>query len=524
MKQRQYGRYRGFLLQMMFFCAIIAGMIVMQSKVKAAADYKYLIKVNKQENCITIYEKDTNGEYTVPFKAMVCSTGYATPLGTFNTKIKYRWKVLLENVWGQYSTRITGSILFHSVWYYKQDPSTLSAKEYNKLGTTCSHGCIRLTVEDAKWIYDHCPIGTTVVIYNDKDPGPLGKPMASKLKAGTRWDPTDPDENNPLHQQEPETYLETTTIKPSETTIHGAKNQSIDWGSEFDPMKGVSAIDRNGENITSQLQVAGEVNTKVAGKYQLTYKVTDRNKKEVTCTITIKVRICPYQLVLQGVTDRVVSKTEKVNRKFCLQGVQAFFGETELNQKEIEVTIDEFNTMYCVTYQVTSETGETVSETAEFYIDATAPVIEANHMLYAMKRKVNREFVLKYIKVSDDYATISEDAIDIQIEEVFAKGYLITITASDDCGNTATKTVQFTRTDCVRIEGVENHTIPKGTQLDRDFCMQGITGKDGSKDATDKVKVTISEAVDHVYTVTYELSDKYGNYTKILAFFTEEAA
>lgn len=524
MKQRQYLRYRGFLLRMMLFCAIIAGMVVMQGKVKAATDYKYLIKVNKQENCITIYEKDEDGKYTVPLKAMVCSTGYATPLGTFNTKIKYRWKVLLENVWGQYSTRITGSILFHSVWYYKQDPSTLSAAQYNKLGTTCSHGCIRLTVEDAKWIYDNCPIGTTVVIYNDKEPGPLGKPTAVKLKAGTGWDPTDPDVNNPLHQQEPETYLQSTTIKPRETTISGAKNQSIDWGSEFDPMKGVSATDSNGKDITNQLQVTGEVDTKVAGKYQLTYTVKDQNDKEVTCTITIKVRICPYQLALQGITERVVSKKENVDRNFCLQGVQAFFGETELDPKEIDVTIKQFNTMYRVTYQVTSETGETLSETTEFYIDTTAPVIEANHLLYASRRKVDREFVLESINISDDYTTISEDMIDIQIHEVFAKGHLITITASDACGNTATKTVQFTRTDCVRIEGVENQTIPEGIELDRDFCMQGVIGKDGDKDATDKVKVTISEAVNHVYTVTYELTDKYANYTKIIAFFTEEAA
>lgn len=31
-------------------------------------------------------------------------------------------------------------ILFHSVPYDKMNPYTLSTEEYNKLGTTCSHG------------------------------------------------------------------------------------------------------------------------------------------------------------------------------------------------------------------------------------------------------------------------------------------------------------------------------------------------------------------------------------------------
>ena len=134
------------------------------NQAEAASNYPYVIKVNKQQNTITVYGKDSKGKYTVPVKAMICSTGSDTPLGTYRTPAKYRWKLLLDNVWGQYSTRITGGILFHSVWYYKQDPSTLSAVQYNKLGTMCSHGCIRLTVADAKWIYDNIEAGTKVII------------------------------------------------------------------------------------------------------------------------------------------------------------------------------------------------------------------------------------------------------------------------------------------------------------------------------------------------------------------------
>ncbi len=80
---------------------------------------------------------------------------------------KYRWWELMGPCWGQWCTRITGGVLFHSVFYNSyQDPQSLSVSAYNKLGTTCSHGCIRLTSGDAKWIYDNCASGVKIVVYS----------------------------------------------------------------------------------------------------------------------------------------------------------------------------------------------------------------------------------------------------------------------------------------------------------------------------------------------------------------------
>ena len=164
--------------------------------------FPYYIKVNRLANCVTIYTKDEQGEYTVPVKAMVCSVGLRgnTPLGVFKTSTKYNWRYLYGNVYGQYAYRIKGPILFHSVPYYKKDKATLETEEYNKLGEAASKGCVRLSVEDAKWLIDNCPEGTTVEIYDSEDPGPLGKPEAIKIDTSSPnkgWDPTDPDEDNP---------------------------------------------------------------------------------------------------------------------------------------------------------------------------------------------------------------------------------------------------------------------------------------------------------------------------------------
>ena len=168
---------------------------------KIESEYPYYIRINRLLNNVTIYTLDTNGEYTIPYKAMVCSTGSATPLGIYNTTINYRWRALYGGVYGQYATRIVNDILFHSVPYYSQNLNDLEYEEYNKLGTNASMGCIRLCVEDAKWIFDNCPIGTAVELYDDENsPGPLGKPTPITIDINNPnrgWDPTDPDPNNP---------------------------------------------------------------------------------------------------------------------------------------------------------------------------------------------------------------------------------------------------------------------------------------------------------------------------------------
>ena len=164
----------------------------------------YLIRINRAENNVTVYMMDEDEVYSLPAKAMVCSTGTATPIGSFSTFNRGTWRSLYGGVAGQYVTDIVGDILFHSVPYYSMNKGTLESEEYNKLGTKASLGCIRLCVRDAKWIFDECPIGTTVEIYDEEgNPGPLGKPVPITIDLNDErkgWDPTDPDPENPWNQ------------------------------------------------------------------------------------------------------------------------------------------------------------------------------------------------------------------------------------------------------------------------------------------------------------------------------------
>ncbi len=153
-----------------------------ESKPSSISDKKYYIKVNNEANVVTVFTKDSEGQYTVPVKAMICSTGTATPTSsTYGIKLRWEWLDLFGNVYGHYSTQIVGNILFHSVPYLeKGNPASLEYWEYDKLGTSCSAGCIRLTVADAKWIYDNIEQGTLVEFYSSQEPGPLRQTIFTK--------------------------------------------------------------------------------------------------------------------------------------------------------------------------------------------------------------------------------------------------------------------------------------------------------------------------------------------------------
>lgn len=193
----------------------------------------YYIKVNYTANVVTIYGKDDSGNCTKPIKAMICSTGSATPKsGVYTIKTKWTWGLLFGNVYGHYVTKIVGNILFHSVPYLSNDPSTLEYWEYDKLGTSASMGCVRLTVADAQWIFNTMPSGTPVEFYSDSNPGPLGKPSAQKISGNTEcrgWDPTDPDANNPWHnvkEKVEEPKVVETPATPTQATPNNNPNNN----------------------------------------------------------------------------------------------------------------------------------------------------------------------------------------------------------------------------------------------------------------------------------------------------------
>ncbi len=163
----------------------------------------YLVGVNRTTNVVTVYGKDTSGDYSVPVIAFRCSVGKpgnTTITGRFTTRERYEWHRLVDDTMGRYCIRISGPYLFHSVPYYSAHPDDLEWPEYNKLGTAASLGCIRMRCSDVLWLYKNCPTGFVTIIY-DAETDPIATqtftPIDETDETTRTWDPTDTTPGNP---------------------------------------------------------------------------------------------------------------------------------------------------------------------------------------------------------------------------------------------------------------------------------------------------------------------------------------
>ena len=268
----------------MVFTMMPHGMADQAKAASKKATYKLEVS---QSKCVVVAYKKVNGKWKY-VRTMLCSpgTGGRTPNGTFHLGGKQRWGVLMGPVYGQYCCNITSSILFHSVWYNTINKANQSAKEFNKLGSPASHGCVRLATIDAKWVYDKCKSGTLVKIgYGIKVP--KGKP--SKIYSSSGWDPTDPDPSNPNFK------LKKAKIK--------AKSKSLKMNGTYKVSKMAKAYNPNAlENISDKIKAKVKKNGKwkkitkiptsksgtVKVRYEVDYGYCKSNSKVVKYTISDK--------------------------------------------------------------------------------------------------------------------------------------------------------------------------------------------------------------------------------------------
>ena len=253
--------------------------IVAEADVDMDNEYPYEIHVNRAANCITIYGADDTGKYTLPVRAMICSTGgEETPTGSFQLGETSRWQMDSNDEFSQYATRIVDEVTFHSAPYYSENNEDLNVEQFNKMGEDISGSSIQLEAADAKWIAKNCPEGTKVEIYdNSKEPGPLGKPEARVLKKDETKDPTDTAKNT----KKSEDYVP--------LTIDGVEDKVITVSETCNWLEGVSAKDNDDQDLTAQIQVYGQVDITTAGDYQLTYVCSneDNETRAVSCTVQV---------------------------------------------------------------------------------------------------------------------------------------------------------------------------------------------------------------------------------------------
>ena len=405
----------------------------------------YCIKVNKTKNVVTIYTVGEDGYYSKPVKAMVCSVGESgnTPEGIFDLGAREEWLPLEGDVYGQYATTITGSFLFHSVPYFSQNKADLEIEEYNKLGQSVSAGCVRLSVIDAKWIYDNCSEMTYVEIFESDYDGPLGKPVSAVITSGGsegNWDPTDPDRDNPYMGNIP--------------MILGAYDREIERYSDFDITAGVTALDSTGKDVTNYMKVDGEVDENVCGTYKVTYSVTDETGITGTATanIIIKDDEAPVLYVDQKV-DSIgaydVSSTKQL-LDLLLENVTAYDGNHLMEDSAILVDYSEildkgYGKCHVKYRAKDSEGNQSDVVVLSVDVDMEAPKLTLKNDLQGdirISNMLDDDYLLGLVEASDN-----SGQVDVTVSRPLTyqkdEPYIVMYCAKDAFGNVTTLSVTY---------------------------------------------------------------------------------
>ncbi len=122
----------------------------------------YLVYLNLDKQITYIYEGSNNNWNLIKeFPSSTGIEGKETPKGIFSVTNRGEWFFSDEfQQGGKYWVQFMGDYLFHSLPF---DETQSNILDYT-IGEPSSHGCIRLKVEDAKWLYDNIANDTKIII------------------------------------------------------------------------------------------------------------------------------------------------------------------------------------------------------------------------------------------------------------------------------------------------------------------------------------------------------------------------
>ena len=160
--------------------------------------------------------------------------------------------------------------------------------------------------------------------------------------------------------------------------VINATDKTLTVGDTFDPKADVTATDEEDGDLTGKIIVEKNyVNTDVAGKYEVTYKVTDRKgaTSRKTIIVTVNPKIEPLnEAPTIDVTDKEITVGDKFDPK---EGVTAKDKEDGNLTDKIEIlknTVDPSKPgVYEVTYKVTDRKGASCTKTIKVTVKEKAP-------------------------------------------------------------------------------------------------------------------------------------------------------
>ena len=314
----------------------------------------------------------------------------------------------------------------------------------------------------------------------------------------------------------------------NEVPVIQAEDKTLTVGEEFDPLKDVTATDKEDGDLTGKIEILkNTVNMEEAGTYEVTYQVTD--SKGASSTKTIFVTVNPKMEELNEVpVIQAEDKTLTVGEEFDpLKDVTATDKEDGDLTGKIEilkntVNMEEAGT-YEVTYQVTDSKG--ASSTKTIFVTVNPKMEELNEVPVIQAEDKTLTVGEEFDPLKDVTATDKEDGdltgkIEIlkntvNMEE--AGTYEVTYQVTDSKGASSTKTIFVTvnpkmeELNEVPVIQAEDKTLTVGEEFDPLKDVTATDKEDG--DLTGKIEIlknTVNMEEAGTYEVTYQVTDSKG--------------
>ena len=329
----------------------------------------------------------------------------------------------------------------------------------------------------------------------------------------------------------------------NEAPVIHATDKTITVGDTFDPMADVTAEDAEDGNLTTKIVVEkNDVKTDVAGKYEVTYKVTDgqgaTRRKTIIVTVNPKMEVLNEAPVIHA-TDKTITVGDTFDP---MAGVTAEDAEDGNLTTKIVVEKNDVKTdvagKYEVTYKVTDNQGAsftksiTVTVNPKMEVLNEAPVIHATDKTITVGDTFDPMAGVTATDAEDGNLTTKIEVKKNDVDTTKAGKYEVTYKVTDDQGATRTKTITVTVNPKMEVLNeaptidAADKTITVGDTFDPKV---GVTAKDAEDgDLTDKIEVvknTVDTKKAGKYEVTYKVTDSDGaTRTKTIKVTVKEKA
>ncbi|MGL5416477.1 MAG: immunoglobulin-like domain-containing protein [Clostridium sp.] len=292
--------------------------------------------------------------------------------------------------------------------------------------------------------------------------------------------------------------------------INGANDESIAYGSTFNPLEGVSVIDPAQGGNPTLIVTSNNVNTEKPGTYEVSYKALDSYGTSTTITRKITVEKENVTIEASGFTNTTVNFGEEFNP---LEGVSAKTSNNgAVNIKVVSGTVNRNKPgVYEIKYELSSG-SLTTTEVRKITVnnDYKISLNGANTVNIPAGTTFDP---MKGISVYDP-AENSDVKIKVngRVDVNKVGTYKVTYKVTDAYGkeDTVIRTININSDYKLTPVGFNNENIKFGTSFN---AMSGLSVKDPVAGAKPEIKLVSGEVNTNkpgVYELKYELSDSNG--------------